>query len=271
MTFANSVGPPNASINSEMDFGSVISDIYRSSVDHVNKISVPASWNTLAMGDSNDRLKKARASAKFKSARSAALYYGWNPSTYASHENGQTPVPPDSAKTYARAFKSSQAWILTGEGSPEARNIVNVMGFIGAGGAISPEYEQVPPEGLSEIEAPFPLPDDAIAFQVEGTSMWPRYDPGDIIICRNRNSDPLSLIGVEVAVRTNKNIRYLKRILHGRARDLFDLESHNAEPIRGVKVAWVSEVHAVIRAGQWRKLDNPGKAKILKRRAAGAV
>lgn len=219
------------------------------------------------MGESNDRLKKARENAKFKSARSAALRFGWNPSTYASHENGQTPVPPDAAKVYARAFKCSQGWILTGEGSPAAQNIVRVMGMIGAGGSITPEYEQVPEEGLSEIETPFPLPDDAIAFRVEGNSMWPRYDPGDVVICRSRQSDPLSLIGVEVAVRTSRGQRYLKRILRGNARDLYDLESHNAEPIRGVRVAWVSEVHSVIRAGQWRKLDDAGKSKILKRRS----
>lgn len=271
MILANSVGPPNASTNSEIVRGAFIPTIYRNSVHAVNKISVPAPWNTPTMGDSNDRLKKAREAARFDSARSAAIYFGWKPSTYASHENGQTPVPAEAAKKYARAFKSSQAWILTGEGQAAAQNLVGVMGMIGAGGVISPEYEQVPPEGLSEIEAPFPLPDDAIAFQVEGNSMWPRYDPGDIVICRSRNADPLSLIGVEVAVRTAKNLRYLKRILRGKARDLYDLESHNAEPIRGVRVVWVSEVHAVVRAGQWRKLDPVGKAKILKKRAAGAT
>jgi phage repressor protein C with HTH and peptisase S24 domain len=226
-------------------------------------------WNNERMGDSNERLRKVREKAGFRSARSAALRFGWNPSTYASHENGQTAVPQEAAKAYARAFKSSAAWILTGEGPSGAQNVAKVMGFIGAGGLISPEFEQVPEEGLSEIEAPFPLPDDAIAFQVEGNSMWPRYDPGDVVICRNREADPLSLVGVEVAVRTTKGLRYLKRILRGKSRELFDLESYNAEPIRGVRIAWVSEVNAVIRAGQWQKLDDRGKQKALKRRAAG--
>jgi phage repressor protein C with HTH and peptisase S24 domain len=222
------------------------------------------------MGDSNDRLRKVREKAGYKSARAAAIRFGWTVSTYASHENGQTPVPQEAAKTYAKAFKSSPAWILTGEGHEGAQNVVKIMGLIGAGGVISPEYEQVPEEGLSEIEAPFPLPDDAIAFQVEGNSMWPRYDPGDVVICRNREADPLSLVGIEVAVRTTKGLRYLKRILRGKSRELFDLESYNAEPIRGVRIAWVSEVNAVIRAGQWQKLDDRGKQKALKRRVAEA-
>lgn len=222
------------------------------------------------MGESNDRLKSARARAGFKSARAAALRYGWTVSTYASHENGQTPVPQKAAEVYAPKFRTSPAWILTGEGSEAARNVAKVMGYVGAGGQIRPEFEQVPADGLSEIEAPFPLPDDAIAFEIEGNSMWPRYDPGDIVICRNRESDPLNLIGVEVAVRTAKGLRYLKRIVRGKARDIYDLESYNAETIRGVRVAWISEVHAVIRAGQWRNLDNAGKAKVLKRRALAA-
>lgn len=233
-----------------------MSFIYRTSVDDVNMISVNDPWNTPPMGESNERLKKARERAKFASARSAALRFGWNPSTYASHENGQTPVPQKAAETYARKFRTSAAWILTGEGPLSPRNTAPVMGLIGAGGDISPEYEQVPPDGLSEIEALFPLPDDAIAFQVEGNSMWPRYDPGDIVIVRSRESDPESLIGLEAAVRTGKGQRYLKRVQRGKGRGLYDLESHNAEPIRNVRIDWASEVHTVIRSGKWRRLDS---------------
>ncbi len=40
------------------------------------------------------------------------------------------------------------------------------MGRIGAGATIEPEYEQVPPEGLGEVELPFPIDDDIIAFEV---------------------------------------------------------------------------------------------------------
>jgi phage repressor protein C with HTH and peptisase S24 domain len=68
------------------------------------------------MDDSNRRLREARAAAGFKSARAAALRFGWTVSTYASHENGQTGVPPKAAKRYAKAFKTSAGWILTGEG-----------------------------------------------------------------------------------------------------------------------------------------------------------
>jgi phage repressor protein C with HTH and peptisase S24 domain len=69
------------------------------------------------MDETNERLKDARERAGFKSARAAALRHNWTPSTYASHENGQTPVPRKAAEAYSKAFKVSAAWILTGEGS----------------------------------------------------------------------------------------------------------------------------------------------------------
>ena len=54
--------------------------------------------------------------AGYRSARSAAIKFGWSPSTYASHENGQTPVPIDAAFIYGKAFKTNAAWILLGVG-----------------------------------------------------------------------------------------------------------------------------------------------------------
>jgi len=36
-------------------------------------------------------------------------------------------------------------------------NAVPIMGRVGAGASIGPELEQMPPEGLGEIELPFPI------------------------------------------------------------------------------------------------------------------
>src|ERR1700732_527535 len=50
-------------------------------------------------------------------------------------------------------------------------NSVPIMGRVGAGATIEPEHEQVPPEGLGEIELPFPIPGETIAFGGSGGSM----------------------------------------------------------------------------------------------------
>lgn len=90
----------------------------------------------------------------------------------------------------APVLKTSAAWLLEGVGEPGTGTLAKVVGKIGAGAEILPEYEQIPPEGLFEITVPFPIPEDTIAFEVEGESMWPRYDAGDVIICWKQTVDP---------------------------------------------------------------------------------
>jgi hypothetical protein len=153
----------------------------------------------------------------------------------------------------APVLGTTAAWLLEGIGEPTPGHRVAVVGRIGAGAEISPEFEQSPPDGLYEIEVPFPIADDAIAFEVEGDSMWPRYDRGDVIICRREGTLADNVIGWEAAVRTADGKRYLKRVQRA-ANGTFDLESHNAPPIRGVRIEWAAEVQGVVRTGQWRRM-----------------
>lgn len=259
--------PPKASISSATDVGaeSAMSRIYRISVDNVNKISVGFTCNPPVMGEAGDRLKAARKKAGekmgFTSAMAAAKRFGWTYSTYASHENGQTPeIPLEDAKKYARAFKTTAAWLMTGEGSPDAQNIVKLMGRIGAGGDISPDFEQVPESGLEEIETHFPMPDDAVAFEVVGASMLPRYDPGTIIVCTSGPRDVVGLIGKEVAVRTADGRRYLKILKYGSKKGRYNLESLNALPITDAKIEWIGQILCLFPAGQWQAIER-GEAK----------
>ena len=45
-------------------------------------------------------------------------------------------------------------------------NSVPIMGRVGAGAVIEPENEQVPPEGLGEVELPFPISEETFAIAV---------------------------------------------------------------------------------------------------------
>lgn len=219
----------------------------------------------VGMSEPNERLQIARRKAGYADATDAARAFGWNENTYRSHENGMRGLKTDVAERYAKAFRVSSAWLLTGEGNADRQNTVAVMGRIGAGAEIEPENEQIPPEGLYDIEAPFPVPDDSIAFEVVGESMWPRYDPGDIIICWASQSNIEEVVGWEAAIRLTDGRRFLKRILHGSSKSTYDLESHNAAPIRGVRIEWVGAIQSVIRSGQWRKLNGDGKRRLLRR------
>ena len=97
-------------------------------------------------------------------------------------------------------------------------NYVPIMGRVGAGAVIEPEHEQVPPEGLGEVELPFPFSEETIAFEVAGDSMLPKYENGDIIVVYKEQRHPVtSFYGEEAAVRLKTGERYLKTIERGKS------------------------------------------------------
>lgn len=156
------------------------------------------------------RLERARLARGFPTAKDAARFFGWPYDTYAQHENGTRGIGRAAAK-YAKAFRASEGWLLTGEGSgPGGAPSVPLVGYLGAGAEVLPEFEQVPPEGLEQIEIPFPLPEEMVAFKVRGISMLPVFKDGTIIVVYRDQKKPLeSFYGEEAAVRTDDGRRFI--------------------------------------------------------------
>lgn len=146
-------------------------------------------------------------------------------------------------------------------------NFVPVMGRVGAGATIEPEYEQVPPEGLGEVELPFPCYDDTIAFEVTGDSMLPKYENGDVIVVYKDQRHPISAFyGEEAVVRLKTGERYLKTIEKGKSPTQVNLVSFNAKAINGVKPEWIGEIFLTLPRGQIQRM----RAKAAKRTKKGA-
>jgi phage repressor protein C with HTH and peptisase S24 domain len=184
--------------------------MYTERVDRVNMIYVNTECDIALMRqDMGERLRSARISAGFNSARSAAIKFGWTPSTYAAHENGQNEFDPERASIYAKAFKVSPGWLLTGEGEKASKasapapttgstveelpagksfRFAKIDGQVQAGAFLAVEvFDDDLGEVISAPRDPqFPFARQ-IAYQVKGDSMdqaKPKpMDDGDYIIC----------------------------------------------------------------------------------------
>ncbi len=127
-------------------------------------------------------------------------------------ERGERRLTADYINQAAEAFGVRPADVID---DPED-SIIPLMGYIGAGAEIMPEFEQVPPEGLDQIHVPFPLPAEMIALEVRGDSMLPVYKEGHVIVVYKDQKKPLSAFyGEEAAVRTGDGRRFLKTIMRG--------------------------------------------------------
>lgn len=204
------------------------------------------------------RLRKAREMRGFRTAKAAADRFGFNYNTYSQHERGLVGITR-AAASYARAYNVSEAWLLTGEGESDSR-VVPLVGYLGAGAEIDPDYEQVPPEGLDQIDVPFPLPDDMVAFKVRGVSMLPVFKPDSIIIVYREQKKPIeSFFGEEAAVRTSEGKRYIKTINRGTVPGTVNLISWNdPSPIENQRLEWVGEIFAVLPQSSLKKVSRQG-------------
>lgn len=128
---------------------------------------------------------------------------------------------------------------------------VPIMGFLGAGAEVDPDFEQVPPEGFDTVDLPFALPYDMIAFKVTGTSMIPAFRPNTIIIVHRDQRKPIeSFYGEEAAVRTSDGRRYIKTIHKGALPGRVNLHSWNdVQPIENVRLEWIGEIYLIVPTG----------------------
>lgn len=125
---------------------------------------------------------------------------------------------------------------------------IPIMGYLGAGAEVDPDYEQVPPEGLDQVHIPFAVPDEMIAFVVSGLSMMPVFKPGAIIIVYREQRKPLeAFYGSEAAVRTEDGRRFIKTITRGSRPNTVTLTSWNdPTPIEDQRLEWIGEIFAVL-------------------------
>lgn len=185
-----------------------------------------------------DRLKAARLKAGYKSARGAALAMGWPPSSYAAHENGQNDFSPDDAERYARAFKTTAGWLLTGEGSGVPRKTI-LLGEVGAGSVVHPFDDG---GDVEWVDLPPGAPIGAGAVRVKGSSMYPRFYDGELLFYIKDDRPPQDLVNSECVIRLKDGGMLVKTLRSGSKKNVFNLESWNHELLIDKRVDWAARI-----------------------------
>lgn len=135
------------------------------------------------------RLKMARETAGFATAKAAAEAMGVSVSTYIQHENGSRGIPAARAARYARFFRTTPEWLLYGRGEsvsqtpPPELTTLPLIGEVRAGAWLAvDETPQDEPEQIPiALDRRYPHARQWLR-EVVGDSMDARFIfPGDIV------------------------------------------------------------------------------------------
>lgn len=187
------------------------------------------------MEEPGDRLKKARENAGYKSAADAATSLGVSYSTYIGHENNSRGLRRDAAQLYARKYKVSIDWLLTGRDASAGAPVTNgisatkgregVIGMVPVLGSVRASYWQEVSDGgafeMSEMvpsSGGYPV-DWQVAYRVDGNCLNKIASDGDTLVCVDLIKSGLSIengdlviiertrYGGEMVQRTAKRVR----------------------------------------------------------------
>lgn len=180
------------------------------------------------MSEQHERLRTARKQAGFATATAAAEALGTKATTYLAHENGEKGLSR-AGERYARFFRVSLEWLLTGKGEMRPKRAawsLPVAGLVGAGAAVEPIEDAAGEDMPDRVE--WPDPEILAALIVHGDSQLPRYAPGEVIIYDARERLPRDLVNQMAVVQCADGRRLVKRIRKGTRIDRWSLESLNA-------------------------------------------
>lgn len=119
---------------------------------------------------------------------------------------------------------------------------VAIVGKIGAGGSII--FEDI--GATDSVARPPETAGALVGLEVEGESMLPKFDPGDVVfISRDHDGVSLADVGSYCAVRLSTGQTLLKILARGSKPNLFSLRSLNAADMEDVELDWASPIRAI--------------------------
>lgn len=187
------------------------------------------------------RLEKARQDRGFKTAKDAALYFGWNYNTYSQHERGERGLTKSAAGRYGKALRVSPAWLLTGElGS----FLVPVVGYVGAGAQAHYHADAQGPFDM--VPAPEGSTEHTVAVEIQGGSLGALFDRWLVFYDDVRSPVTVDLIGSVCVVGLPDDRVLVKKIKAANTEGFFHLLSNTEDPIFDVEIAWAAKVKHMV-------------------------
>lgn len=229
------------------------------------------------MSDPKTRLRQARKAAGFESLADAARHLGVKYPTYAGHENPNSPgnIQAAAAELYARKFKVSLDWLLTGRGDMRGQGVIPaeievaglpILGEIRAGTWLETSFMDIEgdPEMLAVARDPrFPRARQ-YALRVVGNSMDRDYPDGSYVTCVDFAESGLSIKeGLIVHVERRRNAGQLVEITLKaveRRRGSWWLIPHSTDPVHqpiSLKDGTADVVVRGVVTGGWRQTAIP--------------
>lgn len=195
------------------------------------------------MSTLNERLAWARKDAGYEGPVDAARAMEISRFTYAQHENGTRGFKHASAIRYAKKFRVSLDWLLTGRGDPKRNHQkVAITQMVGAGAAIIP----FPDQGhLGEVDAP----EDWGSYEgaeIRGDSMPPFGDGWRIIWRPHNEGVPSECLDKLCVVDVKEGPTLVKIVRKGSKRGVWNLESWKG-PLRvDVTLNWAAPIRWIV-------------------------
>jgi hypothetical protein len=152
---------------------------------------------------------------------------------------------------YARAFKVSPGWLLTGEGigpgGEEFNRPIRIVGYVGAGseahfydgGQFAPEFAPMPRYGN------FKPGDDVVAVVVRGDSLGSLFNGWTLFYSDVKDPADPSLLKKLCVVGLADERVLVKKLLKGSVPGRYNLESQTEGLIEDAEVVWAAEVRAM--------------------------
>lgn len=162
--------------------------------------------------DKSDRLKRAREAAGFETASDAARALGVPGPTYIGHENGARGFTTSSAERYARKFKVSLDWLLTGRDDgqqpPDAQPVfatIPIVGIVAAGLWQEMEDSLHEPMGHIPLMPGLKHPRECYyVLKANGTSMNLVFPDGALLICLDVARAGIPIVDGDIVIVENR-------------------------------------------------------------------